>query len=58
MTATKQAKSAGLDNLQELADICNKPKRTVQHWHKTNPELFTCTVIGAGLIKQQRSKQK
>lgn len=55
MTASKQAKAAGLKSLAQLSEMCGvKPNgqpvvspTTLHNWHKNKPKLFALLVSGA-----------
>jgi hypothetical protein len=51
MTASEQAKAAGLKSLAEVADMVRKPTQTLRNWHRDSPELFAVVVAGAVVIK-------
>jgi len=53
MTASEQAKAAGLKSLAELADMVRKPTQTLRNWHRDSPELFAVVVAGAVAIKSR-----
>lgn len=46
MTPSKKAKACGLKDLQEMAELANKPVNTLKTWFKTNPELFDVVLSG------------
>ena len=51
MTASEQAKEAGLKSLVELAEMVRKPPQTLRNWHRYAPKLFAVVVAGAVVIK-------
>ena len=51
MTASEQAKEAGLKSLVELSELVRKPCQTLRNWHRDSPELFVVVVAGAVVIK-------
>ena len=56
MTASEQAKAAGLKSLAEIADMVRKPPQTLRNWHRDSPELFAVVVAGAVVIKAANVK--
>jgi len=46
MTASQQAKKAGLKNLVEVVDITGQSRQTLTNWHKNKPLLFNVVLIG------------
>jgi hypothetical protein len=46
MTASQQVKAQGLKSLRQMAQMLNKPERTLFHWHKNDPELFRLALLG------------
>ena len=56
MTASEQAKEAGLKSLVELAEMVRKPPQTLRNWHRDSPELFAVVVAGAVVIKTANVK--
>lgn len=55
MTPSEQCKQAGLKSLAELSRITGKPVRTLEHWHKTQPQLFRIVLNGAVTEKYHQS---
>lgn len=54
MTASKQAKAAGLKSLAQVSDITKQSNQTLINWHKNKPELFRIVLLGcAQEIKAQ-----
>ena len=53
LTASEQAKAAGLQSLAELAAMVRKPPQTLRNWHRDSPELFAVVVAGAVVIKRE-----
>ena len=56
MTASEQAKAAGLKSLAELAKISGVSVQTLINWHKDKPALFATVVAGAVVIKAANVK--
>lgn len=54
MSPSEQAKAAGLKNMIELSIISNKPRKTLENWHKHNPQLFKVVVAGCVAIKENQ----
>lgn len=54
MTPSQQAKAAGLKSLRELSDISGVSTRTLENWHKRNPQRFAVILAGAVLWKNRR----
>ena len=46
MTASQQAKAAGLKNLAEVAKLTRQSPQTLNNWHNNKPELFNAVVLG------------
>lgn len=59
MTASKQAKAAGLKSLAQVSEMCGIKENgqpvvsvtTLHNWHKNKPKLFALVVAGAGVSK-------
>jgi len=49
MTASQQAKAAGLKNLAEVAKLTKQSPQTLNNWHKHKPELFAIVLSGCTL---------
>lgn len=47
MKTSEKAKTAGLKNLAELAEITGRSTQTLRNWDKDNPELFEVVLKGA-----------
>jgi len=54
MSPSKQCKEAGLKNMIEMVVISNKPRRTLEGWHKSNPEFFKVILVGCVAVKNER----
>lgn len=50
MTAAKQAKAAGLRNLQQVADMIGRPRGWLYGCYENYPELFK--IVLAGCVAQ------
>jgi len=46
MSASKQAKSAGLKSLAQVAEMTRQSPVTLTNWHKNKPELFAVVIGG------------
>jgi len=46
MTASKQAKQAGLKSLAQVSELTEIPLRTLHDWTKTKPRLFLIILKG------------
>ena len=46
MTASEQAKAAGLKNLKQVAEMTGVRANTLHNWHRRKPLLFTVVLIG------------
>jgi hypothetical protein len=55
MTASQQAKAAGLKNLKQVSDITDTSVQTLNNWHKHKPKLFIVTLLGAKVAASQHS---
>ena len=61
MTASKQAKAAGLKSLAQVSEMCGIKENgqpvvsvtTLHNWHKNKPKLFALVVSGAALKKKK-----
>lgn len=51
MTASEQAKAAGLKSLAEVERMTRVSFQTLYNWHKNKPELFAVVVAGCAAIK-------
>lgn len=54
MTASEDAKKAGLKSLQEAAAMVGKPANTLQNWYRDSPVLFRAVILGCAQIKRER----
>ena len=54
MTASKELKQHGINDMAELSSISHAPRRTLYHWRKTNPNFYACILRGAAIIKQEQ----
>lgn len=46
MTASEQAKAAGLKNLLQVQQITCQSAQTLINWHRDKPELFNIVILG------------
>lgn len=46
MSASKQAKEAGLKNLSQVSQITGVSLQTLDNWSKHKPELFKIVLVG------------
>lgn len=57
MTASKQAKEAGIKSLRVVAEWCgHKSDRTLTNWYKNKPELFRVVVAGVAALEKEKEK--
>lgn len=54
LTPSQQAKAAGLKSLAEFSKISDVSTRTLENWHKHNPQRFAVMLDGAVLWKNRR----
>lgn len=53
MTASEQAKAAGLKSLKQVSDMVKKPRETLYNWHRYNPDLFNIVIAGCVASKPE-----
>jgi hypothetical protein len=46
MTASKQAKDAGLLSLSQVSELTNQSPQTLINWYNDKPELFEVVIFG------------
>jgi len=46
MTASQQAKAAGLKNLLQVTELTGTRAQTLINWHKNKPDLFAIVLAG------------
>ncbi len=51
MTASQQAKQAGLKSLAEVTRMTGQSKETLSNWSRNKPELFHVVIQGCLAIK-------
>lgn len=51
MTASEQAKAAGLKSLAEVERMSGVSFQTLNNWHKSKPQLFAVVVAGCAAMK-------
>ena len=56
MTASQQAKAAGLPSLAAVVKISGVPQQTLDRWSKQKPQLFAVVLAGCAVIYQARIK--
>ena len=52
MKPSERAKQAGLDSLEELAEMTGQSVQTLNNWSKNKPKLFDVVLAGAVQIKR------
>ena len=50
MTASQQAKAAGLKSLAVVVEMTGASYQTLTNWHKNKPELFRVVIAGCKAI--------
>lgn len=50
MTASQQAKAAGLKNLAVVVEMTGVSYQTLTNWNKNKPELFRIVIAGCKAI--------
>lgn len=50
MTASQQAKAAGLKSLAVVVEMTGASYQTLTNWHKNKPELFRIVIAGCKAI--------
>jgi len=53
MTASQEAKKAGLHSLLEVSRITGVSFQTLNNWHNNKPALFNAVIIGCAEIKRR-----
>lgn len=56
MTASIEAKKAGLNSLSEAAIIANKARRTLERNYYTNKQYFDVIIAGCVVVKNRGLK--
>lgn len=51
MTASQQAKAAGLKSLLQVQQLTGQSAQTLINWHRDKPELFHVVVAGCVYLK-------
>lgn len=46
MTASEEAKKAGLKSLAEVSRLTKVSAQTLRNWHRDKPELFNVVLLG------------
>jgi len=54
MTASKQAKAAGLNSLEQVARITEQSPQTLINWYNNKPELFNVVLAGCVELAKER----
>lgn len=52
MTASQEAKKAGMQSLLEVSRITGVSFQTLNNWHNNKPNLFKVVVIGCAALKE------
>jgi hypothetical protein len=55
MTASQQAKAAGLKSLKQVSELTGASAQTLINWHKHKPKLFAVVLLGVKVAITQRS---
>ena len=53
MTASQQAKSAGLKSLAEVSEMTKQSTQTLNNWFNHKPELFEVVIAGCQSISKK-----
>lgn len=51
MTASEEAKAAGLKSLSEVSEMTKTSLQTLINWYNNKPELFAVVVAGCAALK-------
>lgn len=54
MTASEDAKKAGLKNLAEVSEMTKTSYQTLTNWYNDKPELFAVVVAGCAAMKAEK----
>lgn len=46
MTASEQAKAAGLKSLKQVAELTGQSAQTLNNWAENKPQLFKIVLLG------------
>jgi len=57
MTASEEAKAAGLPSLEWAARQVGKPSQTLRNWHRENHALFMAAIRGLSAVKNQATEK-
>ena len=58
MTASQQAKAAGLKSLAEVSRITGQSIETLNNWSRNKPDLFEVVLLGAKAKKRTARVQE
>lgn len=59
MTASQQAKAAGLKSLLQVQQLTGQSAQTLINWHRDKPELFRVVIAGcAALLSEEVGRQE
>ena len=56
MTASQQAKAAGLKSLAVVVEKTGASYQTLNNWHKHKPDLFATVLAGCKALHDAQSK--
>lgn len=56
MTASKQAKEAGLKSLKEVSELTGQSLQTLDNWSKHKKELFKVVLLGCAEFKKLKGE--
>jgi hypothetical protein len=55
MTASQQAKAAGIKSLKQVSEATGASAQTLINWHKHKPKLFAVVLLGVKVAITQHS---
>lgn len=52
MSASKTAKSLGLESLKEVSQMVDRSTSTLNDWYRNDRDLFNAVIVGCASIKR------
>lgn len=56
MTASQQAKAAGLKSLSQVSEMTGQSAQTLINWSKNKPELFEVVLRGCAQLERDKEQ--
>jgi len=58
MSASDNAKKAGLKSLATVMEMTGQSRQTLQNWHKDKPDLFRVVIAGCVALNQAEKQER